>query len=165
MQRVDLNDLCESMLALHLDAATHKGIDLGLEAEPAQAHGHEWLLRELLVNLVDNAVKYTPAGGSVTIRYGKVPGQPEAAVLEVVDDGPGIAPEERAKALERFYRVLGTLGEGNGLGLAIADEIARVHKTQLILSDAHDSKPDKKPGSKGLRVRLVLQQENPNITI
>ena len=92
MQRVDLNDLCESMLALHLDAATHKGIDLGLEAELAQAHGHEWLLRELLGNLVDNAVKYTPVGGSVTIRCGNVRGQPEAAFLEVVDDGPGIAP-------------------------------------------------------------------------
>ena len=163
MQRVDLKDLCESILALHLDAATHKGIDLGLEAEPAQAHGHEWLLRELLGNLVDNAVKYTPAGGSITLRCGKLPDQPEAVFLEVVDDGPGIPPEERAKALERFYRVLGTVGEGNGLGLAIADEIARVHKTQLVLGDAHNSNPGKKPGSKGLRVRLVLQQENPNI--
>ena len=68
MQWVDLKDLCESILALHLDAATHKGIDLGLEAQPAQTLGHEWLLRELLGNLVDNAVKYTHAGGSVTIR-------------------------------------------------------------------------------------------------
>ncbi len=158
MQRVDLKDLCESILALHLDAATHKGIDLGLEAASAQAHGHEWLLRELLGNLVDNAVKYTPVGGLVTIRCGKVPGQPEAAFLEVVDDGPGIALEERAKALERFYRVLGTVGEGNGLGLAIADEIARVHKTQLVLDDAREAAH----GPHGLRVRLVLQQENPH---
>ena len=96
MQRVDLKDLSESMLALHLDAASHKGIDLGLDAEPAQVHGHEWLLRELLGNLVDNAVKYTPAGGSVTIRCGVVPAvpgtsgqssQPGMAFLEVVDDG------------------------------------------------------------------------------
>ena len=158
MQRVDLNDLCESMLALHLDAATHKGIDLGLEAELAQAHGHEWLLRELLGNLVDNAVKYTPAGGSVMIRCGKVPGQPEAAFVEVVDNGPGIALEERANALERFYRVLGTVGEGNGLGLAIADEIAWIHKTQLVLDDARGAAH----GLRGLRVRLVLQQENPH---
>lgn len=164
MQRVDLKDLCESMLALHLDAASHKGIDLGLEAEPAQSHGHEWLLRELLSNLVDNAVKYTPAGGSVTIRCGIVPGsssqpgQSAVAFLEVVDDGPGIASDERAKALQRFYRVLGTQGEGNGLGLAIADEIARVHKTQLVLNDGHDNTA----GARGLRVRLVLQQENPH---
>jgi len=158
MQRVDLKDLCESILALHLDAATLKGIDLGLEAEPAQALGHEWLLRELLGNLVDNAVKYTPAGGTVTIRCGLLPDPLGSAFLEVIDDGPGIAPEERAKALERFYRVLGTAGEGNGLGLAIADEIARVHKTQLVLGDAHDGAAT----ARGLRVRLTLQQENPH---
>ncbi len=158
MQCVDLKDLCESILALHLDAATHKGIDLGLEAEPVQVHGHEWLLRELLGNLVDNAVKYTPPRGSVTIRCGGVPGQPDAVFLEVVDDGPGIAPDERVKAVQRFYRVLGTAGEGNGLGLAIADEIAKAHKTQLVLSDAHDPES----GPRGLRVRLVLQQENPH---
>ena len=157
-QRVDLKDLCESMLALHLDAAALKGIDLGLEAEPAQALGHEWLLRELLSNLVDNAVKYTPGGGSVTIRCGVLADPPHAVFLEVVDDGPGIRLEERSKALERFYRVLGTEGEGNGLGLAIADEIARVHKTQLVLTDAHDGQA----GARGLRVRLVLQQENPH---
>ena len=157
-QRVDLKDLCESMLALHLDAAALKGIDLGLEAEPAQALGHEWLLRELLSNLVDNAVKYTPGGGSVTIRCGVLADPPHAVFLEVVDDGPGIRLEERSKALERFYRVLGTEGEGNGLGLAIADEIARVHKTQLVLTDAHDGHA----GARGLRVRLVLQQENPH---
>ena len=160
MQRVDLKDLCESMLALHLDAATDKGIDLGLEAEPAQALGHEWLLRELLSNLVDNAVKYTPTGGSVTIRCGVLADAPHAAFLEVIDDGPGIPPHERVKALERFYRVLGTQGEGNGLGLAIADEIARVHKTQLILADAHPALPE----PCGLRVCLVLQQENPHTT-
>lgn len=158
MQRVDLKDLCESLLALHLDAATAKGIDLGLEAEPAQAKGHEWLLRELLGNLVDNAVKYTPAGGAVTIRCGQSSDQPGSVFLEVIDDGPGIAPDERAKALERFYRVLGTAGEGNGLGLAIADEIARVHKTQLILADGHPGSPV----PRGLRVSLVLQQENPH---
>ncbi len=166
MQRVDLKDLCESILALHLDAAADKGIDLGLEVEPVQAKGYEWLLRELLGNLVDNAVKYTPAGGSVTLRCGSVPGQPEASFLEVVDDGPGIATEERTKALQRFYRVLGTVGEGNGLGLAIADEIARVHKTQLVLADAKDSvagdSTDAEKVSRGLRVRVVLQQENPH---
>ena len=162
MQRVDLKDLCESMLALHLDAATHKSIDLGLEAEPAEAYAHEWLLRELLGNLVDNAVKYTPAGGAVTIRCGRMLGQPDAVFLEVVDDGPGILLEERSKALERLYRVRGTVGEGNGLGLAIADEIARVHKTLLVLSDAHDGEPGGKPGMYGLPVRLVLEKENPH---
>lgn len=159
MQRVDLKDLCESILPLHLDAATAKGIDLGLDASPAQANAYEWLLRELLSNLVDNAVKYTPAGGTVTIRCGREPmaaspkaGGREGVFLEVEDDGPGIAPEERGKALQRFYRVLGTSGEGNGLGLAIADEIARVHHSHLELADA-GSGPS---GSTGLRVRLGL---------
>lgn len=130
MQHVNLKDLCEDMLALHLDAATAKQIDLGLDAAPAHAMGHHWLLRELLGNLVDNAVKYTPQGGTVTIRCGMRADQP---FLEVEDDGPGIAPAERTRVLERFYRVPGTSGEGNGLGLAIADEIARLHHTQLLL--------------------------------
>jgi two-component system sensor histidine kinase TctE len=68
MQRVDLKELCESMLELYLDAATGKGMDLGLDAQPVHVTGHDWLLRELLSNLVDNAIKYTPAAGSVTIR-------------------------------------------------------------------------------------------------
>jgi two-component system sensor histidine kinase TctE len=108
---------------------------------------------------VDNAVKYTPAGGTVTIRCGPSPHgggepghKPSGVFLEVEDDGPGIAPHERAKALQRFYRVQGTVGEGNGLGLAIASEIARVHHTQLELDDAVAGAP----GPRGLRVRLSL---------
>jgi two-component system sensor histidine kinase TctE len=112
---------------------------------------------------VDNAVKYTPAGGTVTIRCGPAAGlaaaggaesgQPRSGVfLEVEDDGPGIAPHERAKALQRFYRVLGTVGEGNGLGLAIASEIARVHHSQLELGDGGTPAL----GPRGLRVRLSL---------
>ena len=149
MQRVDLQDLCESVLPIHLDAATNKGIDLGLEAAPAQVSGHEWLLRELLGNLVDNAVKYTPAGGTVTIRCGRAATDDGLGVayLEVEDDGPGIAESERVKAVQRFYRVPGTAGEGNGLGLAIADEIARVHGSLLQLQ----------PGERGgLRIRLAM---------
>jgi two-component system sensor histidine kinase TctE len=143
MQPVELKELCEAMLEAHLDAAAAKGIDLGLDAQPVQVSGHGWLLRELLGNLVDNAVKYTPAGGCVTIRCGRRDGQ---AFVEVEDDGPGIAPEERQRVLERFYRVRGTQGEGNGLGLAIADEIARVHHAQLQLQPG--------AGGRGLRVGL-----------
>jgi two-component system sensor histidine kinase TctE len=144
-QRVNLKDLCEAILQVHLDAATDKHIDLGLDAQAAQVTGHEWLLRELLGNLVDNAVKYTPEGGTVTIRCGMREG---VAFLEVEDDGPGIAPAERGHALERFYRVPGTAVEGTGLGLAIADEIARVHHSRLLLeSGAHE---------RGLKVTLPL---------
>lgn len=122
---------------MFLDAATGKGIDLGLEAQPAHVMGHGWLLRELLSNLADNAIKYTPTGGSVTIRCGTQPG-PQGSVcatLQVEDDGAGVSPAERARVLERFYRVPGTVGEGTGLGLPIADEIARAHGALLTLAD------------------------------
>ena len=143
MQRVDLKELCETTLQTHLDAATAKRMDLGLDAQPAMVMGHEWLLRELLGNLVDNAVKYTPEGGTVTIRCGERDG---VAFVEVEDDGPGIPRAERARVLERFYRVQGTLGEGNGLGLAIADEIARAHHSHLQLQGS--------TGERGLKVTL-----------
>lgn len=170
LQRVDLKNLCESVLHVYLDAASDKQIDLGLDTRPAQVWGYEWLLRELLVNLVDNAVKYTPAGGTVTLRCGPLPGVAAAGTasaiplsappragqggffLEVEDDGPGIAPDERAKAVQRFYRLKGTQGEGNGLGLAIADEIARLHGSLLELDVAAGTEAL----PKGLKVRIRL---------
>ena len=151
LQRVDIKDLCEAVLALHLDAAAAKGIDLGLDAAFAQVSGYTWLLRELLGNLVDNAVKYTPTGGTVTIRCGRLGDQ---VLLEVEDNGPGIPAEALPRVLERFYRVPGTAGEGNGLGLAIADQIARLHRSQLALAPA-DPSPAEGAGS-GLRVRLLM---------
>lgn len=144
-QRVDLKSLCEDILQAHLDAAEARGIDLGLDAAAAQVMGHAWLLRELLANLVDNAVKYTHEGGAVTIRCGERRGLP---FLEVEDDGPGVAPAEMPRILERFYRVQGTRGEGNGLGLAIAEEIARVHRSHLLMQPGSDGR--------GLKVTLPL---------
>jgi two-component system sensor histidine kinase TctE len=143
MHRVDLKALCEDMLESHLDAATAKHIDLGLDAASAQVMGHEWLLRELLSNLVDNAVKYTQEGGSVTIRCGR---RGWTSFLEVEDDGPGVPASELPRILDRFYRVQGTTGEGNGLGLAIAEEIARVHHSHLQLQAG--------AGGRGLKVTL-----------
>jgi two-component system sensor histidine kinase TctE len=151
MQRVDLQELCESMLETHLDAATAKDIDLGLEATEAHATGHSWLLRELLSNLVDNAIRYTQRGGRVTLRCGwcaAANGDGEQPFLEVEDNGPGVPAAERARMLERFYRIAGTVGEGTGLGLAIADEIARVHNSQLQVLEGRDGR--------GLRMRLSL---------
>jgi two-component system sensor histidine kinase TctE len=145
LQQVDLKALCEDLLEVHLDAATAKSIDLGIDAQPAWAVGHEWLLRELLMNLVDNAVKYTPAGGTVTIRCAA---DQAGALLEVEDDGPGIAPAELPRVLGRFYRVQGTRGEGSGLGLAIADEIVRVHHGQLALTAG--------TAGRGLKISVVF---------
>jgi two-component system sensor histidine kinase TctE len=149
MQRVDLKALCENVLAMHLDDAGAGHIDLGLEAEAAQVDGHEWLLRELLINLVDNAIKYTPPGGHVTLRCASRPVQGRCrTLLEVEDDGVGIPPEEHSKVLQRFYRMPGPAAEGNGLGLAIADEIARAHGTPLQLNVGQ--------GGRGLRVGVCF---------
>ena len=145
LSRVDLRELCANMLEVHFDAAMARHIDLGLEAEPAQVMGHEWMLRELLSNLLDNAIKYTPEGGTVTIRCGLRGG---AHFMEVEDDGPGVAQAERHRVLERFYRMPGSPGEGNGLGLAIASEIAHMHLSQLELACGANGR--------GLRVGLVF---------
>jgi two-component system sensor histidine kinase TctE len=148
-QPVDLKALCESMLEQHLDAATAKHTDLGLEVQPVSVPGHEWLLRELLANLVDNAVRYTPRGGTVTIRCGPSEPPEQAALLEVEDDGPGVRPADWPRVVERFYRVPGTQGEGTGLGLAIAEEIARVHHSRLALGSGKDGR--------GLKVSVLLR--------
>ena len=145
MERVELKPLCESLLESYLDAASAKQIDLGLDVRPADVPGYGWLLRELMTNLVDNAVKYTPEGGTVTIRCGVTE---RGAFLEVEDDGKGVAAADLPHLLDRFYRVPGTQGEGTGLGLAIAQEIARVHHSQLQLESGH--------GGRGLRVTLHL---------
>jgi two-component system sensor histidine kinase TctE len=148
LQRVDLKDLCETLLEVYLDAAALKQIDLGLEAQPVHVTGHDWLLRELLCNLLDNALKYTPEGGVITLRCARTApaGTP---FLEVEDDGPGVPLAERQRVLERFYRVAGTSVEGNGLGLAIADEIARVHRGQLTVGSGEQGR--------GARVTLVFE--------
>ena len=137
-ERVDLKDLCENMLEAFWDSAAAKQIDLGLEVAPVHVSGQAWLLRELLSNLVDNAIKYTPAGGQVTLRCGRrrMGGRVEQAFLQVEDDGPGVPPGEQERILERFYRLPGAAGEGSGLGLAIAHEIAQGHHARLRLSPA-----------------------------
>ncbi|MCM3562667.1 ATP-binding protein [Hydrogenophaga intermedia] len=149
LEQIDLAELCESLLAKFLDAASVRHIDLGLEVAPAQTRGHTWLLRELLINLVDNAIKYTPAHGHVTLRCGQHASTGSAqAWIEVEDDGPGIAPAERERVLQRFYRVPGSPAGGHGLGLAIADGIARAHRTQLQFDEGAQGR--------GLRVRVVF---------
>ena len=154
MQSLDLKDLCESLLEVHLNTATAKHIDLGLDVRSVPVMGHEWLLREMVGNLLDNAVKYTPDGGTVTLRCGQRTAMTGATVtasrafIEVEDDGPGVPPHERTRVLERFCRVAGVAGQGNGLGLAIAQEIAHVHGSALDVGAG--------PGGRGLRVTMVF---------
>jgi two-component system sensor histidine kinase TctE len=110
---------------------------------PAQTLGDAWLLEDLLANLIDNALKYTPRGGHVTVRSGL---EGAAPYLEVEDDGPGIPEIERARVRERFYRLPGSAGIGCGLGLAIVDEIARVHGATLSIGAG--------PQGRGTRMRV-----------
>lgn len=151
-QPVDLKALCEEVLEDFLDAAASREIDLGLEVSAMRVNGYAWLLRELLVNLVDNAVRYTQVGGRVTLRCGQrniAATEVALGFLEVEDDGPGAPPQERMRMRERFYRLPGTPGEGSGLGLAIADEIAHVHQSQLQINSGAQGR--------GLRCTLLLE--------
>ena len=98
--------------------------------------GHALLLRELIRNLVDNALQYTPAGGTVTVRVIDDP-LGHAVVLQVEDSGPGIPEDEREQVFQPFYRALGTDVDGSGLGLAIVREIAQQHGAEIALEDAN----------------------------
>ena len=146
--RVDIDLLLRSVVAEHVPAALAKEIDLGVDSAgmPLWFRGASVLLQEMLHNLIDNALKYSPAGGHVTavLRWHEA----DEIVIEVQDDGPGIPEEERAQVFERFYRVLGTGVEGSGLGLPIVREIAELHGGSVSIGDG--------PGGRGASLRVSL---------
>jgi two-component system, OmpR family, sensor histidine kinase TctE len=119
-----------------VQAALAKKMDLGYEGpeEPVMVTGNAVMLREMLSNVIDNAIRYTPAGGQITVRV-RAERAKGLVHLEVEDTGPGIAPAERPKVVERFYRILGREGDGSGLGLAIVREIATMHGATLAIDD------------------------------
>jgi two-component system sensor histidine kinase TctE len=127
---VDLNAIVGEVVARFFDRALQANIDLGVEAQPARIHADPSLLDDLLSNLVDNALKYTPAGGSVTASAGVQNGKP---FLAVEDTGLGIPENERQRVRQRFYRLPNSLGHGSGLGLAIVDEIARLYGASVSI--------------------------------
>lgn len=138
-QNVNLARLAAETVRDFVPRAMEKRIDLGYEGpeKGTALHitGHAVLLRELIRNLVDNALRYTPAGGTVTVRVMDDPfGQ--VVVLQVEDSGPGIAANERELVFQPFYRSLGTEVDGSGLGLAIVREIAQQHAATIVLEDA-----------------------------
>jgi two-component system, OmpR family, sensor histidine kinase TctE len=132
-ETVDLSVSARLVLEGLADVAVERGIDLGLDADaPALTRGDGAMLREAIVNLVDNALRYTPSGGSVTVtvrQAGRI------AELVVEDTGPGIPAEERGMVLERFYRLPGTGGDGSGIGLSIVREVVDGTGGSLTLSD------------------------------
>lgn len=114
--------------------AEAKRIELRLaEMAPAIVRGREGALRTLVRSLADNAIRYTPEGGSVSVAVRNGPSGP---VLELSDSGPGIPPAERERVFDRFYRVPGSSADGSGLGLSIAKRIADAHAATIELGDA-----------------------------
>ena len=130
---VNLRDVANHAAATWVARALEKDIDLGFELEHAWILGNALLLRELLSNLIDNAIAYTDSGGEVTVRTRVAD---HSAHLEVEDNGVGIPQSERARVFERFYRIPGAGGEGCGLGLAIVAEIAAKHDARVDLLTA-----------------------------
>ena len=144
-QPVNLHELIGRDVRGWVQRALKKNIDLGFELEDAWTLGEPLLLRELVANLLDNALSYTQQGGSVTVRTRE---KDDDAVLEVEDNGPGIPETERERVFERFYRIPATGGEGCGLGLSIVAEIAGRHNGRIELSES--------PAGRGTLLRVVF---------
>ncbi|MBS1210310.1 MAG: signal transduction histidine kinase [Proteobacteria bacterium] len=130
---VDLARLATELVDEWVPRAIARRIDLGFDLQPASVTGQPLLLREMMVNLLHNALEYIPAGGRITLHTGR---QGDASFFGVEDNGPGIPVEMRAKVLERFARLPGSRGSGSGLGLAIVQEIAEGHRARFELLDA-----------------------------
>jgi two-component system sensor histidine kinase TctE len=152
-QEVPLVRIATETVRDFVPRALDKRIDLGYEGperdEPQHPlWGHPVLVREMIRNLVDNALQYTPAGGTVTVRVMPDPfGQ--VIVLQVEDSGPGIPEAERELVFQPFYRALGTNVDGSGLGLAIVREIAQRHEAEIVVEDAQPrAMPPALPGTR-----------------
>jgi two-component system, OmpR family, sensor histidine kinase TctE len=161
-QNCDLTRLTIEVVREAVPRAIEKRIDLGYDGAEAGAAGvvvraNATLLKEMVRNLVDNALNYTPSAlertGIVTAR---VLGDPFGRILllQVEDNGPGIAEADRELVFEPFYRVLGNEADGSGLGLPIVREIARQHGATVRLEDAH---PGEQPPGTRVTVRFELE--------
>lgn len=157
-EAVSLADIARLELAEAVPAAQARHIDLGLaRADEVTVQGHREALRILVRNLLDNALKYTPEGGRVDVAVHQ---DGPSALLSVEDSGPGIPEADRARVLDRFYRVPGTDSTGSGLGLAIVKAVAQLHGGELTLEQAerlgglrvslrlpHGASPSSAPGA------------------
>ena len=136
------------MLEDLLPLAEARHIDLGVEgSEDAQVQASETELLTVARNLVDNAIRYTPVGGRVDLSVGQLAG---AVVLCVEDTGPGIAPAERERVFDAFYRTVGTEPAGSGLGLSIVQAIAQRVGARVSLAWSDDA------AQRGLKVQVLL---------
>jgi signal transduction histidine kinase len=144
-ESVDLSAAAAEGIRDSHDLALARSVDLGLDAAPGLViEGNREALRTLVRNLVDNAVRYTPSGGSVQVRCRCTATE---VMLEVDDTGPGIAPADRERVFDRFYRRAASQEGGTGLGLAIVKAIALRHAARIDLGESH---------SGGLQVRVTF---------
>lgn len=139
MAPLDLAALAREVTSEFVPRAIEASLDLGAggESGPVTIHGNAVLVRELLRNVVDNAVRYTPAGGHVTVQVER---HGDEAELSVEDDGPGIPPEHRERVFERFQRLATSAPEGCGLGLAIVREIADLHAARITVATGNSGR-------------------------
>ena len=158
--RVELTDLARLAVRDWVQAALAKRMDIGYEEppHPVEVEGNAVMLREMLSNLIDNAIRYTPPGGRITVRVRTNESDTRHVFLEVEDTGLGIPEAERTRVVERFYRILGREGDGSGLGLAIVREIAMMHGGTL---DIDDHVYNEAPRQAGTLVRVGLQRVYP----
>jgi len=144
----DLSEFARAVVQDWVEASFSQRIDFGFEQaeQPLPVLCNPLMLRELLGNLIDNALHYTPVEGRVTVRV-RHDAAAGLAILEVEDTGPGIPPAERDHVFQRFYRILDSGRGGSGLGLAIVREIAQQHDAQVTISYNPRSSEPELPGS------------------
>jgi signal transduction histidine kinase len=140
---VDLNEIAAAASDLYGPIAEEKQIQFVLQADAtAQVYGDRDLLIEAVANLLDNAIKFAPPGGTVQLV---ITDQARGPVIRVTDSGPGIPPDERAAVMKRFYRIDKSRHiQGNGLGLSIVLAIVKLHDFDIVVRDAYPT--DAQPG-------------------
>jgi signal transduction histidine kinase len=153
---IDLAEIARSMAELYEPLAEEKGLAFTVETDPVIiVRGDRLLLSQMIVNLVDNALKYTPAG-MVTVTARR---QGALARLEIADSGPGIPPDRREMVFDRFVRLEGSRSTpGNGLGLSLVRAVATLHGGEVRLEDAHPGRDQ--PGLKVV-FTLPASEESP----
>lgn len=146
----DLARLAREVVADAVPFALDRNVEIELDApRPFELSGAPELLRILVRNLVDNAVRYSPSGGVVNVSLAE-------RTLTVLDQGPGVHPEERANLGRRFHRLLGSGQDGSGLGLSIVKRIAELHDASVAFDDGEASAGDNRSG---LRVSVVFADQ------
>ena len=161
LQRTDLRSLVRDTVQDWFQSALARQIDLGFEEDETNliVQANATMLREMLNNLIDNALRYTQLGGRVTVRV-RADTARDKVLMEVEDNGPGIPTAERGHVFERFYRILGSEVEGSGLGLAIVREIAQRHAAEIDLFNNPRSIDPRFPGLL-IRITLPMSSSNP----